>query len=644
MRAEAGAPPGEANRTRYRTHRKQGTDRSRARVMLRRLEWPLVVGLAVLALVLGVVGFHRYLGAGQPGSANSLDVVYRALQLFVLESGAVGAPLPWTLQVARFLAPAVATYAAVRALALLFAERLERVRIRLQRGHVVLCGLGQKGLVLARSLRRQGERVVVVEEDAENDLIEAARAHGALVLVADARDPSVLRYVGVPRASHVVAVTGDDGDNAAIAVHVRGLVPPGRPRPLRCLAHVYQPRLCDLLRLQELVRPGEDGFRLDFFNVYVSGARALLREHPIPGLPSDAPGPTRIVLVGLGRFGESLLLQAALDWQARIEDHEETARKGGKGAAARLHVLVVDRDGVALVESLEQRNPWLAAACVLEPWAMDVESAAFARGDFLAGGGGRTGVVAAYVCLDDDSAGLVAGLTLQRQLRDTGVAVVVRMVHGAGLAVLLGEQTGGTGFQGLHAFGLLDRLWNPDLLFAGDYERIARAIHERYVRQCRATADHEDDCGDSDQTDDPALRPWDELDEGLRESSRAQAAHIGTKLAAVDCELAPLTDPAAPRFRFNETEVERLARMEHERWCAERRSQGWSMGPRDLRARTTPYLVPWEELDELDKHARDRDRVFVRELPAFLAEVGFRVVRRAPPADEGAPGDAEQGS
>jgi hypothetical protein len=387
---------------------------------------------------------------------------------------------------------------------------------------------------------------------------------------------------------------------------------------------VYQPRLCDLLRLHELVRPGDDGFRLDFFNVYRSGARALLREHPIPRAASTGAGPATVVVVGLGRFGESLVLQAAMDWRTGTGGGEAQEDQTGE----RLRLLIVDRDAVALAESLELRYPWLGSVCQLEPWAIDVEAAAFTRGDFLGPtNSGPPAVVAAYVCLDDDSAGLVAGLTLQRHLRNTGVAVVVRMVHGAGLAALLGEQTGGTGFQGLHAFGLLDRLWNPELLFAGDYERIARAMHERYVRQ-RTAAIRKDPGGEDwegSAASDPSLLPWEDLDEGLRESNRAQAAHIGTKLATVDCELAPLTDPRAAAFRFTAEEVERLARLEHDRWMAERNDQGWSRGRRDTRAHTTPYLVPWEELDE---DGKERDRLFIRGLPGFLAEVGFRVVRR----------------
>lgn len=44
--------------------------------------------------------------------------------------------------------------------------------------------------------------------------------------------------------------------------------------------------------------------------------------------------------------------------------------------------------------------------------------------------------------------------------------------------------------------------------------------------------------------------------------------------------------------------------------------------------RTSPYLVPWEELDE---DVREVDRQFVRALPAVLADAGL-VLRRTQPA------------
>ncbi len=118
--------------------------------------------------------------------------------------------------------------------------------------------------------------------------------------------------------------------------------------------------------------------------------------------------------------------------------------------------------------------------------------------------------------------------------------------------------------------------------------------------------------------------PWEELAERYKESNRAQAAHIGAKLAAVSCDLAPLTDWDAESFEFSPDEVERLAIMEHDRFVDERVRDGWTVGPKDAERKISPYLVPWDELPE---DIKEYDRVFVRGLPRFLARAGFQIVR-----------------
>lgn len=145
---------------------------------------------------------------------------------------------------------------------------------------------------------------------------------------------------------------------------------------------------------------------------------------------------------------------------------------------------------------------------------------------------------------------------------------------------------------------------------------IARAIHADYVRRGVAA-------GRSELTD-PSLCAWDDLETSLQDSNRDQARHITGKLRAVGCSVAPVTAKSAG-VTFTGDEVERMAVMEHDRWVADRLASGWTPGPRDPIAHTTPYLVPWDELDE---PTRDLDREAVRAIPDVLAEAGLAVVRR----------------
>lgn len=144
----------------------------------------------------------------------------------------------------------------------------------------------------------------------------------------------------------------------------------------------------------------------------------------------------------------------------------------------------------------------------------------------------------------------------------------------------------------------------------GWVEPIARAIHERWRReQIRAGK--------------PAPS-WEELDDSRKESSRANARDIAVKLQLVGCDIGPRQEREASDFAFNSEEVETLAAAEHSRWMRERIAAGWTAGDKDVTRKTTPYLVPYEELPA---DIAEYDRILVREIPRLLASVGLQIVR-----------------
>lgn len=145
-------------------------------------------------------------------------------------------------------------------------------------------------------------------------------------------------------------------------------------------------------------------------------------------------------------------------------------------------------------------------------------------------------------------------------------------------------------------------------------EAIAHAIHESWCGEQRAAG--------------VAVPPgWDELDESRRNSSRAQARDIAVKLDLIGCAIAPLTGGGAQEFRFTDDEVNYLGSHEHDRWVKERIAAGWRPGPKDPAAKTTPYLVPF---DQLPADIAEYDRMFVRAIPSLLAVVGLQVIRVNP--------------
>ncbi len=580
-------------------------------------QWPFIVGMGVAAVVLGWIGFWKYFAAvGEP--RTPLDIAYTTLQLFTLESGSVSGPVPWELEIARVLAPVVAGFMAVKALAVLFREEFRVFWLRFRSDYVVICGLGRKGLLLARAFRDLGDRVVVVEKDEGNDMIEPCRDDGAIVVVGDARDPHLLRRIRVERAKLVISVCGDDGVNAEVAVRTREIAERSEDNELKGYIHIVDPRLCTLLRLRQLSESDQDGFRLEYINFFETGARQLLDLHsPLDRAEAE---PQHVLLIGLGVFGETLLVELARRW-----------RSEGLSDGSCLPVTVVDIVARERTSSLKIRYPRLDSVCDLVALQLDVNSPGFEEGRFLDDDSGRGKVTCAYVCLDDDPSALSTALTLHHRLRGRRVPIVVRMAYEGGLGTLLARRGASAEYENLHAFGLLEKTCRPELLEVGVPEVLARAIHEHYVEKREAELEGLPE--DRPVEREPAMEPWERLDEEYKYSNRHQANHIAVKLRAVDCVLAPLTDwDAAEGFEFFDDEsedeideIELLAQMEHERWMEERISRGWKEGPRNRDAKTTPFLVPW---DELPPYAQDNARNTARVLPQVLSLAGFQIVRR----------------
>jgi len=71
--------------------------------------------------------------------------------------------------------------------------------------------------------------------------------------------------------------------------------------------------------------------------------------------------------------------------------------------------------------------------------------------------------------------------------------------------------------------------------------------------------------------------------------------------------------------------LDRLARLEHERWLQERTQQGWRYGSvRDDQRKLHPDLVDWAELSD---ESAEKDRDAVQNIPRLLRATGFQILR-----------------
>ena len=123
-------------------------------------QWAIIAFVWILTFVTGYFGYEKYLPlvSGTEGEATPFNIIYHILQLFVLQA-TFPADINLNLQIARFLAPTLVALAGLQALLFVFNSQIDNVVLRFTRNHVIICGLGERGLAIAKSFFDLGEKV-----------------------------------------------------------------------------------------------------------------------------------------------------------------------------------------------------------------------------------------------------------------------------------------------------------------------------------------------------------------------------------------------------------------------------------------------------------------------------------------------------
>ena len=116
-------------------------------------------------------------------------------------------------------------------------------------GHVVIAGLGNVGFRVALELLEHGERVVAIEQRADNPFVPTARRLGAAVIIGDATVTEVLREAHAATARSIVASTDNELRNLEIGLLVRQLHP-----QKRVVVRLVDSQLAQLLRTAASIR------------------------------------------------------------------------------------------------------------------------------------------------------------------------------------------------------------------------------------------------------------------------------------------------------------------------------------------------------------------------------------------------------
>jgi hypothetical protein len=144
-----------------------------------------------------------------------------------------------------------------------------------------------------------------------------------------------------------------------------------------------------------------------------------------------------------------------------------------------------------------------------------------------------------------------------------------------------------------------------------EIDRIGRCIHEEWLegnKQRISSARIEGDKKLATELEDkPTNKRWEELSEEQRDINRYAGDHILVKIRSVGLDPESL-NLADEWNSLSSEQLETLARMEHQRWCAPLWLANWTLGPRNDQRKYHPNLMAYDGLDE-DTKNYDRQQV-----------------------------------
>ncbi len=228
------------------------------------------------------------------------ESLYYTLRLFVFEHDLPSFPRTWPLILIHFAAPVIAISAVGTAVSYLF--RLSpAIRTRFMSDHVVICGVGRTGKLVAATLKRRGVPVVGVDRGPIEAFDEWRSECGVPMIFGDFNRKSPMIRAGARRARSIIFSSGDDLANLEGAVGAYDMLRDDDGPARLIWTHVATERLVETARRAVRTR-GRISIR--FFDTYHLAAERMIARH---FNRDQRKGVSEVTIIGFGKFGHDVL-------------------------------------------------------------------------------------------------------------------------------------------------------------------------------------------------------------------------------------------------------------------------------------------------------------------------------------------------
>jgi len=563
------------------------------------------------SLILGTIGYLQY--AHGEEKVYFTNALYHAVQLFLLHAPHFGAQVPWTLEIARWLAAASTGFVLYNAaLHLLHNERMAFVLKRREK-HAVVCGLGRRGMVVVEKLHASGIKLVVIDKNPEQDVVERLHALRIPLITGDATRKEILQQARIEYAERFFTLCSGDTVNISIALEAHKFGNKTKEKR-QCYIHINDAELRRTLQANYSESKIETNEELHFIDPYEPEAISLLAEKlPLDhdGIKPNEEKQVHLVILGFGNMGKALATKAA--------------QLGHFATNQRTNISIIDRDAYTNRSSLLFHHPFMEDVVHFEFYEQEVLSPS-TRQMLDIWSNDEDVLMSVVICFDNPALVYDTVFNMLPIFNRTNVRVAVRMNEPENLNFLLkGAKENNYPNLSIRTFDIdasYEKIINPLL---NQTENFAKDIHKAYVNMIYK--DYENKPEELNvKINKGELNDWDKLSEDLRESSRQQAVHIFFKLRTCGLEIADSNDPRPAITVFDKNQLDVLAMMEHERWVAERKVNNWKYGAEtDKLNRINKNITEWENLNE---EIKGYDYKAVIQIPVLLEAIGKKMVEK----------------
>ena len=469
----------------------------------------------------------------------------------------------------------------------------------------------------AQSLAADHSVVLVLPTPPDKDSMMRLWHSGVTLIVDDLSMANVLTGSGAHRAKKLIAMRDNYRDNIALVRCALSASQLNSMLECKCMLEPLQVKR--KLRVEEYF-DRDTLSRVRVFNEAESIARRMVSNFPPDEhVAMETDQSVHVMLIGLGSVGQSILLQLA--------------RIGHYRSGKRPKLTIVDRSVKHLWQQARTAHPALETLLQVETEEKQIEDVSVE--DLTRWSNDSIPISVVYVCTKDEIANLrISGLYL-KTIHDKVAKEVGHSKRHLPKVIAL-DPSGGSvlsDFKSSNDNNSRQEYFHLFSLIRSDEEGTASQTVEGLltdVDDARAKSFHEEYCCKEVEArgKDPArkLKPfdmeWDILSEEGRDANRYVADHVDVKLRAIG--FAIQSNPTKASILSGE-EVEILAAMEHDRWTADRKLAGWTLGvPRDDARKIHDNMIPYNQLAE---EIKQYDRDSVQTMVEILTREGKSLLR-----------------